>query len=63
MERSGIRDRGLGRLYEVVATADLPGLLIILDDSGAGYFCPAPFFEAVEIQENTANWPHALLAA
>lgn len=56
-------DLTLGRLYEVVAPIDQHGMMRIIDDSGEDYLYPAPFFEAVDVQEPTAIRLHALLAA
>jgi len=56
-------DLTLGRLYEVVAPVDGHGMLCIIDDSGEGYLYPADLFEAVEVQDKTADRLHALLAA
>ena len=56
-------DLTLGRLYEVLAPADSHGMLRIIDNSGEDFLYPASLFEAVEVQEHTANRLHELLAA
>lgn len=56
-------DLTLGRLYEVLAPADSHGMLRIIDDSGEDFLYPNSFFEAVEVQEQTARRLHGLLAA
>lgn len=56
-------DLTLGRLYEVLAPADSHGMLRVIDDSGEDFLYPIAFFEAVEVQEQTARRLHGLLAA
>ena len=56
-------DLTLGRLYEVLAPADNHGMLKIIDDSGEDFLYPASQFEPVEVQQETANRLHTLLAA
>ncbi len=56
-------DLTLGRLYEVLASADGRDMLRIIDDSGEDFLYPASLFEAVEVQEQTATRLHELLAA
>ena len=56
-------DLTLGRLYEVLASADNHGLIRVIDDSGEDYLYPDGLFDAVEIQEKTASRLHELLAA
>ena len=56
-------DLTLGRLYEVLSPADAKGMLRIVDDSGEDFLYPKSLFESVEVQQQTANRLHALLAA
>ena len=56
-------DLTLGRLYEVLSSADSQGMVRVIDDSGEGYLYPASLFDTVEVQEPTATRLHALLAA
>lgn len=56
-------DLTLGRLYELIATADNHNMIRVIDDSGEDYLYPAELFEAVEVQEQTASRLHELLAA
>lgn len=56
-------DLTLGRLYEVVSPLDSHGMIRVIDDSGEDYLYPVSLFEAVEVQEPTANRLHELLVA
>jgi hypothetical protein len=56
-------DLTLGRLYEVQAPVDDHGMIRVVDDSGEDYLYPRDFFEAVEVQQQTAKRLHKLLAA
>ncbi len=56
-------DLTLGRLYEVLSPADSHGMLRIIDDSGEDFLYPESLFETVEVQQETANRLHTLLAA
>ncbi len=56
-------DLTLGRLYEVLTSADSRGMIRIIDDSGEDYLYPQCLFETVEVPEKTASRLHELLAA
>ena len=56
-------DLTLGRLYEVLSPADSHGMLRIIVDSGEDFLYPESLFETVEVQQETANRLHTLLAA
>ncbi|MDP2826231.1 MAG: hypothetical protein Q8O52_26525 [Sulfuritalea sp.] len=47
----------------MLAPADSHGMLRVIDDSGEDFLYPNSFFEAVEMQEQTARRLHGLLAA
>jgi len=58
--REGYRDLStdgltLGRLYEVQVPVDDYGMIRVVDDSGEEYLYPRDFFEAVEVQQQTAK--------
>lgn len=56
-------DLTIGRLYEVITSADRHGMVRVVDDSGEDYLYPADLFESVEVQQQTASRLHELLAA
>lgn len=56
-------DLTLGRLYEVLSLTDSHGMLRIIDDSGEDFLYPESLFETIEVQQETANRLHTLLAA
>lgn len=56
-------DLTLGRLYEVLASADSHDMIRVIDDSGEDYLYPVDLFEAIAVEQKTAFRLHELLVA